>query len=149
MDAYAQLGRRVELLGELAALAPLAEGLGRDWTSVVLLTRSSQALLEGRFEEARHLADHAVEVGGDGGEASYLHLTLTSTIAQLTGLGLEEAEGEVRRVVDGLPFLARSWLALVLMASGKRAETEDLWRAVVPHLDQMPTTSRERTSTGH
>lgn len=143
MDAYAEQGRRVELLSELAALTPVAEGLGRDWTSVVLLTRSSQALLEGRFEEARHLADRAVEVGGDGGEASYLHLPLTSAIAQLTGSGLEETEDEVRRAVEGLPYLARGWIASVLMARGKRAETEDLWRALVPHLDQMPTAAPE------
>ncbi|HEX5523041.1 MAG TPA: LuxR C-terminal-related transcriptional regulator [Pedococcus sp.] len=143
MDAYAQQGRRVELLSELAALTPVAEGLGRDWTSVVLLTRSSQAILEGRFEEARDLADRAVEVGGDGGEASYLHLPHMSTIAQLTGSGLEETEDEVRRAVDGLPYLARGWIASVLMARGRRAETEVMWRALVPHLDGMPRTAPE------
>lgn len=143
MDAYAQLGLRVDLLGELAALAPLAERLGRDWTSVVLLTRSSQALLEGRFADAGQLADAAVEVGTDGGEASYLHLTLTSCIAQLTGSGLEQTEADVRRAVEGLPYLARTWIAVVLMARGRRAEADDLWRALVPHLDRMPETAPE------
>ena len=119
---------------------PLAERLGRDWTSVVLLTRSSQALLEGRFADAGQLADAAVEVGTDGGEASYLHLTLTSCIAQLTGSGSSRPRPTCGPSRD-CPT-ARTGSPL-LMARGRRAEADDLWRALVPHLDRMPETAPE------
>lgn len=138
MDAYSQLGMRVELLSELAALAPLVERLGRDWQSVHILVRASQAQLEGRFADAQRLADDARDIGSSGGEAAYLHLTFTSTIAQLTGDRLDDVEARVRETVDGLPFLARGWLALIWTAQDRRVDTEDLWRALVPHLDRFP-----------
>ncbi len=71
------LGRRVDLVEELAALCPLVERLDEPaWWSFLLLTEASQRLQDGRFAEVRaHLA-RAVAVAGGEGEAGYVSSTL-------------------------------------------------------------------------
>ena len=57
MDVHAATGQRAQLLGELAALTVLAEQLGPAWQARVLLVRASQALVDGRFDDAVRLAE--------------------------------------------------------------------------------------------
>src|SRR5215217_3773040 len=72
MDAWATLGRYADLVGELSMAEPLAERLGPDWRSLLVLTRASYHLLQGRFGDAMRLADEARDLGRAGGEARYL-----------------------------------------------------------------------------
>ena len=139
MDVYAVLGSQIELVDELAAITHLAERSGQPaWRSYVLLVNASQRLLEGRFADARRLADDAVRHGGEDSEAAFFHLVFVWAIAELTGDELEEVEIAVRRQVDDLPYLARGWLCQVLLAAGKRDEAAMLWKSVAPHVRRLP-----------
>ena len=69
MDAYAELGNRLDLTAELAALTPLVERLDKPaWQVHLLLVKASARLLEGRFAEAAALNDTALAVGGPHSE---------------------------------------------------------------------------------
>ncbi len=152
MDVYAVLGSQIELVDELAATTHLAERSEQPaWRSYVLLVNASQRLLEGRFADARRLADDAVRVGGEDSEAAFFHLTIVSAIAELTGDELEEVEASVRRQVDSLPYLARAWLCQVLLAAGKWDEAAMLWKSLAPHLRRVPERAPEwlMATTGH
>jgi hypothetical protein len=75
MDAYAELGNRLDLTAELAALTPLVERLDKPaWQVHLLLVKASARLLEGRFAEAAVLNDTALAVGGPDSEAGFWHL---------------------------------------------------------------------------
>ena len=54
MDAYAELGNRLDLTAELAALTPIVERLDKPacCQAQLLLVKASARLLEGRFAEA-------------------------------------------------------------------------------------------------
>ena len=137
MDAYLQLGRRVEATDELEAVEPLVERLGSAWSSRLLLVRGSQAALEGRFSAARTYVARAVATD-DAGGAGYFAVVHASDLARLTGEGADDAVHAVARAVEGLPYLAKGWLCETTLAAGHRAEAADLWRALVPHLRRMP-----------
>jgi DNA-binding CsgD family transcriptional regulator/tetratricopeptide (TPR) repeat protein len=152
MDVYAVLGSQIELVDELSAITPLAERTRQPaWRSYVLLVNASQRLLEGRFADARRLADDAVRLGGEDSEAAFFHLVFVSAIAELTGDELEEVEVAVRRQVDDLPYLARAWLCQVLLAAGKRDEAAMLWKSLAPHVRRLPERAPEwlMATTGH
>lgn len=137
MDGHAGNGRRVELLGELSALTVLAEQLGPAWQSRVLLVRASQALLDGRFDDAVRLAEEAATIGGPHSDAGFLQLPFAFEAARHQGTAKPLLEA-VRREVEHLPFVARTWLCLALKSAGLRAEAADEWRAVAPHVTAVP-----------
>jgi DNA-binding CsgD family transcriptional regulator len=143
MDACATLGRFAELQDELSVAGPLTERLGPDWLSLLLLTRASDHLRRGLYAETSKLADEARKVGRDGGEAGYLHLVFAFEIAKDTGVGLDEVTTAVREVVGGLPFQARGWLCVALVAAGRLEEAAELWRALAPFAPQMPADAPE------
>jgi DNA-binding CsgD family transcriptional regulator len=138
MDAYATLGRFAELQDELTVAGALAERLGPDWRSLLLLTRASDHLRRGRYADGARLADQARAVGRDGGEASFLHLVFAFAVAKDTGAGIDEVTAAVRRTVDGMPFQARGWLATALIAAGRLDEAGELWHALAPHVARVP-----------
>lgn len=139
MDAYAVLGSRLDLVAEINAITPLVERMSHPaWRSFLILINASQRLMDGRFTEAKSLNDEALRVAGPDSEAAYLHAVYTWEIVALTGDDLDAVETLVRRVVDDLPFMARGWLCLVLMARGKRDETAMLWKAIAPHVHRLP-----------
>ena len=138
MDAWATLGRYAELQDELSAAESLAERLGPDWQSLLLLTRASDQLRRGFFEEAARLADAARDVGREGGEAGYLHLVYAFHVAKETGRDIDKVTAEVARAVDGMPFHARNWLCLALVAAGRLDEAAELWHALAPHVLRIP-----------
>ncbi len=143
MDGYAVLGRRAELADELSAATPRMQHLGPEWASYALLARASQQQWEGRFDEALASASRARELGGAGSDAAYLHLVFEHAVAARTGVGLDEVEAQVRRVVDGLPHLARAWLCSALVANGRTDEARQVWQAVAPHLGALSDRARE------
>ncbi|MGH3366677.1 MAG: LuxR C-terminal-related transcriptional regulator [Nocardioidaceae bacterium] len=137
MDVYAGNGRRVELLGELSALTVLAEQLGPAWQSRVLLVRASQALLDGRFDDTVRLAEDAATMGGPHSDAGFLQLSFAFEAARHQGTAKPLLEA-VRREVEHLPFVARTWLCLALRCAGLHAEAADEWRALAPHVTAVP-----------
>ncbi len=138
MDAYAVLGDRIDLVSELNSLRPLVARLDQPaWTSYLLLVEGSQRLLEGRYDDAVRLVDHARAMDPDG-EAGFFHLVFTSVVAMQTGSNLAELTDAVRVAVDGLPYLASGWLCLMLEAGARRDEAEILWRSIAPHVRRFP-----------
>jgi DNA-binding CsgD family transcriptional regulator len=138
-DAYAVLGNQVDLTSELRAMRPLVERIDQPaWWSLLRRVEASQRLLEGRFADALSLSDEAARLGGPQSESAQLRLVFASSVAELTGHDLEQVEVEVRRVTEGMPYLARGWLCQVLKARGKREEAVALWRSVAPHVRRMP-----------
>ena len=137
MHVHAATGRRADLLSHLPALAVLAEQLGPAWQSRVLSVRASQALLDGRFDDVLHLADEAAAVGGPHSDAEFLRLPFAFETARHQGT-VEPLLDEVRRQVDQLPFIARTWLCVALKSAGRLEETADEWRAVAPHVATVP-----------
>lgn len=146
MDAFWELSRRVQLDAELAAFATVVEHMKEPlWLWRLSMTRASLALEEGRFADARQLADQALIIGRRGGHegADFLHLVFQDHLGQLTGAGLEPVEEAVRRYAEGAPLLIRSWHAHVLEAMDRLDEAAELWRSTVPHLGEFPRRARE------
>lgn len=142
MDAHAVLGQRADVLAELAALTAVAERLGPSWRSRGLLVRASQALIDGRFDAAEQLSRQARDVGGPGSDAAFLHLPFAFEAARRTGRAASLTPA-VREAVEALPFVARTWLCVALLAAGDRAEAADLWLAIAPQLPDVPTRAPE------
>lgn len=138
MDAFAELGRPVELAAERTAVRPLVEALGAEWRSWLLLTRASSRLLEGDFVEVRRLIDEARTVGGPASIADFFHLVFASELASWTGADAAGVATEVARVTEDLPFLARVWLAEARWAAGDRDGAREVWASVRPHIFRMP-----------
>jgi DNA-binding CsgD family transcriptional regulator len=145
-EALYQLGRRVDLDAELMALAGAVRQLGDPvWRWRLLTTRVSTALLDGDLGAAGELLDEASAAGRECGleEAPFLDLVLRTQLAIAAGEGLGEVEQRVRAVLAGAPFFARGWHAQVLAALGRWDEVAAIWRALVPHVEQMPRGSQE------
>ncbi|HET6211296.1 MAG TPA: hypothetical protein VFE14_00335, partial [Micromonosporaceae bacterium] len=140
-DAFWQLGRRVQVDGELAGyaavVAHLREPLGR-WRLTMM--RASLALLEGRFADAAELADEALAIGRRGGhrEAEFFHVVFQTHLAPLTGGDLTAAEAFIRQMVRHSPVLIRAWLASLLADMDRLAEAAQEWAVVRPHLAEFP-----------
>jgi DNA-binding NarL/FixJ family response regulator len=137
MDVHAITGRRVELLGELSALTVLAEQLGPAWRSRVMLVHASQALIDGRFNDALRLADDAASVGGPHSDAEFLRLPFAFEAARHQGTA-ESLVDAVGRQVDHLPFVARTWLCVALKCAGRREEAADEWQALAGRVAAVP-----------
>jgi DNA-binding CsgD family transcriptional regulator len=142
MDVHAANGRRVELLGELAALTVLAEQLGPAWQSRVLSVRASQALMDGRFDDVVRLAEDAARVGGEHSDAAFLRLPFVFEAARHQGTAKSLLE-PVSRQVEHLPFVARTWLCVAYMCAGLRAEAADEWRALAAQVVTVPVEAPE------
>lgn len=141
LDAFWELGRRVQLDAELkafgAVVAQLREPL---WRWRLILMQATVALLEGRFEQARLLAEEALVIGLHGGHegAHFVHLVFRSHVGLQDGMGLDQVEAAVRGFVETGPYLARSWHALVLAGMGRHEDAAALWEAITPHLAAFP-----------
>ncbi len=130
MTALAQLGRRADLEADLAALAGVVASLDNEaWTVRLGLARAALRLLDGRFADCR-----AVVAGAPG----FLAVVMRSHLAVLSGEGLEEAEREVRDALDGAPFFARGWHAVLLVALERLDEARTLWHAIAPLVGDLP-----------
>jgi DNA-binding CsgD family transcriptional regulator len=141
LDAFWELGRRLQLDAELAAFAGVAGQLREPlWLWRLTMMQATLALFEGRFAQATTLADQALAIGTRGGHegAEFFHLVFRSHLGLQTGTGLEEVEAGVRRFVQTGPFLGRAWLALVLAGLGQLDEASALWDTIVPHLAAFP-----------
>ncbi|MFF9625033.1 ATP-binding protein [Streptomyces griseosporeus] len=141
MDAFWELGRRVQLDAELAAFGDLVARMKEPlWQWRLLRVRACLALYEGRFDDARDLAEQALAIGRRGGHegAAFLDLVFRSHLAVLSGRGFPEVEAGVRAFVADGPFLAAGWLADVLVAQGRTAEAAGLWRTVAPTVRDFP-----------
>lgn len=154
IDALYQLGHRVEMEAELINASALATRMREPvWEWRLLNVRSSLATLDGRYAEAFQLAQRALEKGQGIGlpNAGLVHLIASSRLAVLTGRALAEIERDVAAALEGAPFFARGWHALVLNALGRRDEVVVIWRALAPHLATIPQDSAEWlvAQTGH
>ena len=129
MDVHAGNGRRAELLGDLSALTVLAEQLGPAWQSRVLLVRASQALQDGRFDDAVRLAEEAATIGGPHSDAGFLQLPFAFEAARHQGTAKPLLEA-VRREVEHF----RTWRA-----------PGCAWRSRVPASARRPPTSGARS----
>jgi DNA-binding CsgD family transcriptional regulator len=146
MDAFWELGRRVQGDAERAALSQLVEHMKEPlWRWRLTMVRASLALYEGRYDTAWGLADEALAIGRRGGHeaADFFHLVFSSELASQTGTGLDAVESRVREFVARGPYLARVWLAELLAGTRRLDETADLWEAVRPHLAEVPRTMPE------
>lgn len=81
------------------------------------MVRAAQAAFEGRFPLSRTLIETAHAIGRRGGNDA------ADMMAIQTVDGLPEVETAVRRFVEHGPFLARGWLALILLAMDRTEET--------------------------
>ena len=142
MDVHAATGQRAQLLGELAALTVLAEQLGPAWQARALLVRASQALVDGRFDDAVRLAGDAARIGGDLSDAAFLRLPFAFEAARHLGTAKTLLQA-VREQVEHLPFVARTWLCLAFKCAGMRAEAADEWRALAAHVVAVPAEAPE------
>jgi DNA-binding CsgD family transcriptional regulator len=141
LNAFIELGRRGPLSTELAAFNAAVEHLREPmWLWRREMVRAAQAAFEGRFTLSRTLIDRATAIGRRGGNdaADFLALVMRSHVAIRTGVGLPEIEAAVRRFIEHGPFLARGWLALVLLTMDRTEETAALWSSFVPQVSSFP-----------
>jgi DNA-binding CsgD family transcriptional regulator len=137
------LGRRMELDAELAAYASLAEQSNEPlnlWRLAAI--RAAIALMEGRFDDARKLADEALTIGRRGGhrEADFVHLVFRSHLAPLNGdtAMMNEVAEEVRIITANGPLVAQNWLAKMLADAGRTAEAAETFARVEVHATAFP-----------
>jgi DNA-binding CsgD family transcriptional regulator len=154
LDALAQLGRRIELNTDFIELVGIVRRLDSPhWRWRIATIRASLALLDDHIDDVPSLAAEALGLGAAAGveEAAFIDLIIRSYLARRTGEGLEGIEAEVRRALADAPFLAQGWRADILVALGRVDEAMEIWRALAPHLDEVPPTALEWlvAATGH
>jgi DNA-binding CsgD family transcriptional regulator len=142
IDALWQLGRRVQMDAEVAALATVVAHLKQPlWLWRSKMTQASIALMEGRHDTARELAEDGLTIGRRGGHhgADVLDLVFHAHMSIQTGEGQASVLHRLRAFVDEGPMLSRSWLMWALAAMGRLDEAAALWHSVaVPNLDAFP-----------
>lgn len=139
IDALAQLGDRIAMESELAVLDQVVDRLREPlWTVRVLRIRAMLKFADGRLDESRELSDRALACRPDEPWEQFLHLVVSTHLAECSGVGLVEIELLVRAAVDAAPFFARGWLAGILIALGRTQEANVLWRAIAPHVRELP-----------
>lgn len=146
LDALYQLGHRLELESGLMTVTGVTRGMREPlWHWRLLNVRASLALLDGDYEEAEHLSHQAAQEGRSNelDQADFIELVFASRLAILTGKGLADAERRVRAVLARVPFFARGWHAQVLAAMDRLDEVSAIWRALAPHLKELPANSFE------
>jgi DNA-binding CsgD family transcriptional regulator len=146
LDALAQLGRRIDLNTDFFVLVGVIGRLDSpQWRWRVSTIRSALALLDDHIDDVPLLTSEAASLGLDAGveEAAAIDLVLRSHLALRTGEGLPGIEAEVRRALTDAPFLAQSWRAGILIAMGRIDDALEIWRALAPHVDEVPLTAME------
>lgn len=141
IGALLQLGRIVQVSAEVEVLSSIVHRMRQDlWTCRLEMIRAVLMHLEGRYSEAILHADIALQVSAKAEDETvpFLHLVMTSNIAVLTGIGLQEAEKAVRAKLEDTPYFAKGWLAQILAAMDSEEEVRALWKAMVPHLQDFP-----------
>ena len=139
IDALSQLGDRIAVDAELAVLTQVADRLAEPlWSARLLRIRAMLAFADGRPEDSRRLTDQALACCPDEPWVQFLHLVLTADLAEWTGDGLTAVEPLVRTAIERAPFFARGWLAQILVALGWTDEATVLWRAIAPHVAELP-----------
>lgn len=142
IDAFWQLGRRVQMDSEVSALAAVAMHLKEPlWLWRLKMTQASIALMEGRYDTARGLAEDALLIGRRGGHhgADFLDLVFSTHLSIQTGECQQPVLERVRAFAEAGPILSQSWLTWALARIGRVDEAAALWRSVVvPHLDAFP-----------
>jgi DNA-binding CsgD family transcriptional regulator len=146
LDAFCQLGRRVELNAEMMNLVAVARRLRSPaWDWRVAAARASVAFLDGHIADVPRRAAEALLLGAQSEieDAPFVDLVLRSSLAVRTGHGLAEVEDAIRRIIVEAPFYAHGWHARVLLAMGRIEEACETWRALAPRLDDLPPDSPE------
>lgn len=146
LDALAQLGRRIELNADFIELTGVVRRLeSRHWRWRTAAIRAQFALLDDDIDDVPSLAANAALLGAAAGvpESAFIDLILRSELALRTGEGLVEVEAEVRRALADQPFLAQGWRAGILIALGRSEDALEIWRALAPHLSELPPTAME------
>ncbi len=146
LDAFEQLGLRVQFNAELMALTAVIDRLGSPvWEWRLAAIHANLALLEDRLDDVKKLAAAAVKVGrvAGVGEAPFLDLILRAAVAVRTNDGLTSIEVEIRHAIAEAPFFAQAWRAGILIDLGREGEAIELWRALAPYIDEMPPDSHE------
>jgi DNA-binding CsgD family transcriptional regulator len=148
LGAFWELSRRVQMDKELSALTSVVAHLKEPLTLWRLrMIQASLALMEGRYADARKLADQALTIGrrGGHGDAEFVHIVFHDNLALQVGDDddLREVELFVRRFAAVGPFLARAWYAHVLTGMGRLDEAAAVWAAVLPYLDEFPRNTPE------
>lgn len=146
LDALGQLGMRMEWNAALVDLTAAANRLTSPaWAWRLVTIRACLALDEDRLDDARALTSEASSAAerAEVPDGPFVGLILRSVLAQRTGEGLEEVEVEVRRALDGMPFLAQGWRAALLAQMGQTAEAVAIWRSLAPHVNDVPDTAVE------
>jgi DNA-binding CsgD family transcriptional regulator len=142
LDAFWQLGRRVQMDAEVTALATVVGHLKQPlWLWRLKMTQASMALMEGRHDAARELAANALTIGRRGGHhgADFLDLVFSAHLSVQTGEGQSPVLQRLRAFVEEGPILSRSWLMWVLATMGRMDEAAALWHSlVVPHISAFP-----------
>jgi DNA-binding CsgD family transcriptional regulator len=142
IDAFWQLGRRVQMDAEVAALAAVVTHLKEPlWLWRLKMTRASIALMEGRHDTARELAEDALLLGRRGGHqaADFLDLVFNTHLSIQTSDGQQPVLERVRAFAEQGPILSKGWLMWVLANMGRMEEAAALWQSVVvPHIAAFP-----------
>ncbi|WP_130177803.1 LuxR C-terminal-related transcriptional regulator [Cryobacterium sp. SO1] len=146
LDALAQFGRRIELNADFIELVGVIRRLDSpQWHWRVATIRSVLALLDDDIDDVPALTADAARLGANAGveEAAFIDLIVRSDLALRTGEGLPGIDEEVRHALTDAPFLAQGWRAGILIALGKIDDALEIWRALAPHVDEVPPTAME------
>ncbi|MDJ1371682.1 helix-turn-helix transcriptional regulator [Gulosibacter molinativorax] len=146
LDAYCQLGKRVELNADLMEFGAIVRRLDAPiWHWRLAACRASVALLDGNLEDATDLMDRALELGQSLGseEAIFVDLVMRSAFAAQTGTNLDAIEPLVRVAIADAPFLAQTWHARILLAQGRKEDAVAIWHAIRPNIDRIASDTRE------
>ncbi|GAA4097456.1 AAA family ATPase [Nonomuraea soli] len=141
LDSFWELGLRHELDIEVDHLVEIAAAMREPLeTWRLTMVRACLAEIEGRFDDAEALAGEALVIGrrGEHQGADFVHMVVTSRLARLTGRHAEAMERAVREFIAQAPPGAGSWLALQLVASGRRDEAEVFFRESLPLIGAFP-----------
>lgn len=146
MDALAQLGRRIELNADFIELIAIVRRLDSpQWRWRIAAVRAALGLLDDNIDDVPALRSEAAHLGSVAGveESVFIDLILRSEFALRTGDALDDVENEVRRALADQTFLAQGWRATILIELGRTDDALEIWRALAPHLGEVPTTAIE------
>ncbi|HEY5847353.1 MAG TPA: LuxR C-terminal-related transcriptional regulator [Microlunatus sp.] len=138
-DALCQLGDRIGTEAEVRVLAQVVRRLGEPrWRARLLRIRGALAFADGDVASCRGLLAESMAAAPEDDWTDHLYLVWRSYLAEQTGVDLEEVTQEVSRAVAEGPYLARGWLAGLLLAQGRLDEAGTIWRALAPHVHEVP-----------